>query len=529
MDNLPSSQKVNPLKCYDFEVNLNKVYSVSNTTRCIVNSIAWDKSNIEIRFKVQSEKSRIPTPNDATLNSRRPKQISMKAASSGTLLFDASEFKDEEELNFQYGNGFSKVMLMVKYQAKAKESPAAIFQPSTNFHQFSNLFSTYNEDYKCQIHCIQCDSQEVRLQFEVRGDNSLGVLQHPESSTLNDQHPKRVHLVYSDPESCHLGLLIYPTDSLSNGQKFEFRYGHSGYSSVDLGVTFESSTEAEKSVQLKPVIVSTSRKQLSTYSPEILLYGIKSVYNEDYQCTVQSIAWSSTEIYLKFRVVGDYSLGILQHPRNSRLNEHRPASFKLTTENANHCYEGVLTFSADDFFGGEDLSFSYGDSGYSTVSLKVTAPRVELKESEDDSPAYDQPPEDLEVKEFILREIKSVYNEQYRCVVHSVGWNRAHIFVGFEVHGDHSLGDLQDPVHCQLNGKHPKAVDLITNNVRYCLKGRLIFNAEAFEEGESLEFSYGSGGYSTISLGVIYSSQVDQSSIKKVDESPPAYSPGEEQ
>jgi hypothetical protein len=265
-----------PMHNYHYRTTLANTFSASRKCKCRLKYVLWNNLSIEIYYQIQSEDSdNIPNANEANLSLRLPRNISFETTTGGALLFDATEFKEDEELYFPYGKGFSKVFLMRKHERIVYAPIPTAKKVSESNYVFTWLYSSYNEDYKCQIKGIQWDSQDIKLQFEVRGNYSLGKLQHPNLSNLCDVLPKRVELAIEDPKQCYSGVIIYPVDKFFDGQSLTFRYGRSGYSVADLGalVTFKRCKDSSTSAG----------------SQEIPLNGIKSVHNENYHCTLRGL------------------------------------------------------------------------------------------------------------------------------------------------------------------------------------------------------------------------------------------------
>jgi hypothetical protein len=233
----PSNLK-NPVKFHA------QVYSVSvgANQQCRMQSIAWDDTHIEVRFDIHGGAEKVLLhPSGATLNAREPTQVILDSGDeaypvesySGALLFDVQDFKEGEELTFQYGIGFSNVKLLTAFRTQISGSPV-------HRHLFMSMFSIYNKQYQCQIFGVEWDGQEIKVNFEVRGDYSLWDLQHPKSSTLNRQQPIRVELSKADSKSCYAGVLVYSASKFSIGKSLKFQYGYDGYSKVNLGIKFRT-------------------------------------------------------------------------------------------------------------------------------------------------------------------------------------------------------------------------------------------------------------------------------------------------
>lgn len=111
--------------------------------------------------------------------------------------------------------------------------------------------SRFNEAYYCQIFNVKVDGNEVVVDFEVNGDNSLGPLQNPANSRLivNEKgssaefEVKASRGVYTteDPKSSFAGQLIFSRDSFPGtgpepSATFEckFEFGQACYSQTDV-------------------------------------------------------------------------------------------------------------------------------------------------------------------------------------------------------------------------------------------------------------------------------------------------------
>ncbi|CAF1319618.1 unnamed protein product [Rotaria sordida] len=105
--------------------------------------------------------------------------------------------------------------------------------------------SNYNAEYYCIIEKVEFFPGLIRIYIDERGDNSLGAIQTPMSSTLGivnesslseAKSPIDGKFSISDDSRQYLGYLDFALDdSLLNNQNIiGFQYGNCGYSTARL-------------------------------------------------------------------------------------------------------------------------------------------------------------------------------------------------------------------------------------------------------------------------------------------------------
>jgi hypothetical protein len=170
-----------------------------------------------------------------------------------------------------------------------------------------------------------------------------------------------------------------------------------------------------------------------------------SKYNDAYVCKLFGVRvdMDKMELQVDFAARCDSSLGPLNPPVASSLIGHHivrdntvrvhPSSVTYTQEVDDVKYKGTMCFSLEQFGAEQALTFEYGNAGYSGVALH-TMPRFQV----------------------------SMYNENYVCSIHAVRLDAARdgaeIAVEFYARCDGSLGPLQPPVACTLEGSSGRKV-----------------------------------------------------------------------
>ncbi|KAL4469560.1 hypothetical protein ABPG74_004813 [Tetrahymena malaccensis] len=131
--------------------------------------------------------------------------------------------------------------IQLKNENCDRESFSQHYQERILRFELNECFSIFNQQYQCQIMAISFSQKQIRIDFRVQGDYSLGNLQNPLQSNLliNEYYLYMLKDLSqfkeeSQPQQqVYQGLLIFeqPTEfKISSGQKFEFVYGSSGYS-----------------------------------------------------------------------------------------------------------------------------------------------------------------------------------------------------------------------------------------------------------------------------------------------------------
>ncbi|CAF0772127.1 unnamed protein product [Adineta ricciae] len=112
-------------------------------------------------------------------------------------------------------------------------------------NDMKDTVSQYNEDYVCTIQKVLLFPGKIRIYIDERGDNSLGSIQEPTTSTValvdpdmcyyNENErllPDGSEFSIADTRSQYLGFLDYSVTLTAEhmDKTFIFRYGHYGYS-----------------------------------------------------------------------------------------------------------------------------------------------------------------------------------------------------------------------------------------------------------------------------------------------------------
>lgn len=96
---------------------------------------------------------------------------------------------------------------------------------------------------------------------------------------------------------------------------------------------------------------------------------------------------------------------------------------------------------------------------------------------------------------------QSLYNSAYFCnVLRAEVMQEGVIELDFDVHGDGSLGPLQDPSDSILGSQKAHSCSYEICDVNRRIKGTLVFSADL--HGSNAQFRFGSGGYSFVELQV---------------------------
>jgi hypothetical protein len=170
-----------------------------------------------------------------------------------------------------------------------------------------------------------------------------------------------------------------------------------------------------------------------------------SKYNDQYLCKLFGVRVDSDkmELQVDFAARCDSSLGPLNPPAASSLiGKHivrddavrvHPSHVTYTQEVDGVRYKGTMHFSLEQFGAEQALTFEYGNAGYRGVELHAM-PRFQV----------------------------SRYNENYVCSINAVRLDAARdgaeIAVDFYARCDGSLGPLQPPVACTLQGSSGRKV-----------------------------------------------------------------------
>ena len=115
-------------------------------------------------------------------------------------------------------------------------SPASI--PITDVYlELENKQSRYNNDYYCDIKAFKIKGEDVEIHIEMRGNNSLGPIQNPESSQLKVGSQllqfKDSHFTLADPTYGYDGYLVYNLkNELKSYYTFTFGFQFGGYTTV---------------------------------------------------------------------------------------------------------------------------------------------------------------------------------------------------------------------------------------------------------------------------------------------------------
>jgi len=100
-----------------------------------------------------------------------------------------------------------------------------------------NKKSSYNNDYYCNIKAFKIKGENVEVHIEMRGNNSLGPIQNPESSQLKVGSQllqfKDSHFTLADPTYGYDGYLVYNLkNELKGDYTFTFGFQFGGYTTV---------------------------------------------------------------------------------------------------------------------------------------------------------------------------------------------------------------------------------------------------------------------------------------------------------
>jgi hypothetical protein len=96
---------------------------------------------------------------------------------------------------------------------------------------------------------------------------------------------------------------------------------------------------------------------------------------------------------------------------------------------------------------------------------------------------------------------QSRFNAAYFCKVLRIEAVRHGVVeLDFDVHGDGSLGPLQDPLDSTLGGRKADSSSYEICDVNRRIKGTLVFSVDL--HGSNAQFRFGSGGYSFVELRV---------------------------
>ncbi|KAJ3423476.1 pep-cterm sorting domain-containing protein [Anaeramoeba flamelloides] len=180
---------------------------------------------------------------------RKYEECNFKSKIKGRLTFDTSDISSECDAYFEFGmRGYTQAFLLT---LNANEPQSNYFITKC---ELENVFSTYNSDYRCQIFDVEVYRYHIKLHFEVKGNRSLGDLQEPRYSRLENTNTEEYYpmasVIYDHYQisSKISGFLIYRTGKLKEGGKLEFIFGEGGYGKAVVLEKFEKIWDLENSL-----------------------------------------------------------------------------------------------------------------------------------------------------------------------------------------------------------------------------------------------------------------------------------------
>ncbi|KAL4490392.1 hypothetical protein ABPG72_002602 [Tetrahymena utriculariae] len=257
--------------------------------------------------------------------------------------------------------------------------------------------SIYNQNYQCQVKKISFSQTNIKIDFRVQGDQSLGGLQDPMASklSLNNKYLNLIddQCIFEEVEnsqSKHIydGFLIYQKPKnmkVIPKMTFNFEFGQDGYSNAQI---FQISDENLFRFELFQLFEKTYQNQFKfqLLPQNILIIIFSFLYPHE-----------SVNLFLTFKSTNLTKL--IQEPTIWQQY------FKYLNLQANN-----QIFSRDSF-------------AQSYINRKIS---IELNGC------------------------KSVYDQNYQCELHKISLSKRHVKIDFTVQGNNSLGSLQNPIFSQL-------------------------------------------------------------------------------
>jgi len=133
--------------------------------------------------------------------------------------------------NFDYN-------ILVKFKSSKNSHLLRGYLECPKYFPLENVVSRYNSNLYCTIIAYEFYENEFRVHIAVRGDMSMGSLQHPSYSIITISKNKIIHTkgakyTVQDSARAYDGYLIFDYNELEKGDIY-FTYGQFGYSKVKL-------------------------------------------------------------------------------------------------------------------------------------------------------------------------------------------------------------------------------------------------------------------------------------------------------